>query len=140
MQLPIKKLTDTAKVPTFAHETDAGMDLYADETVTIEPGERALISTGIAMAIPAGHVGLIWDKSGVATKRNIKTIAGVVDAGYRGEVKVALWNAGTEPQTFEQGDKVAQMLIQRVCNPETIVVAELDDTDRGEGGFGSTGK
>ena len=137
--MQIKKLSETATLPSFAHDSDAGMDLYANQAVTIEPGERALIDTGIALAIPAGHVGLIWDKSGVATKRGLKTLAGVIDAGYRGEVKIALVNTGTETQAFAVGEKVAQMLIQKVTQPELELVTELPDTQRGEGGFGSTG-
>lgn len=139
MQLQIKKLTDTAVVPVFAHTTDAGMDLFADEVVEVKPGERVLVSTGIAMAIPEGYVGLVWDKSGLAVKRGIKTMAGVIDAGYRGEIKVALLNTTDETQSFEIGDKVSQMLIQKIEQPEMMVVNELSDTERGEGGFGSTG-
>jgi len=140
MKIQIKKISDTAIVPSFAHSTDAGMDFYANHDVLIEPGQRVLIDTGIAMAIPEGYVGLIWDKSGVAAKRGLKTLAGVIDAGYRGEVKVALFNTGTEEQTFAFGEKIAQMLIQKVEQPILETVAELSDTDRGEGGFGSTGK
>lgn len=139
MQLQIKKLTDSAVVPVFAHKADAGMDLCANEAVTIAPGERAVISTGIAMAIPEGYVGLIWDKSGVSTKKGLKTLAGVIDASYRGEVKVCLLNTGREVQEFAVGDKIAQMLIQKVEQPHIAIVASLDETSRGEGGFGSTG-
>ena len=139
MQLQIKKLTDTAVVPVFAHKADAGMDFCANEAVIIAPGERVVISTGIAMAIPEGYVGLIWDKSGVSTKRGLKTLAGVVDAGYRGEIKIGLYNIGSEVQEFAIGDKIAQMLIQKVEQPHIAIVASLDETSRGEGGFGSTG-
>lgn len=140
MELQIKTLTETAKVPSFAHDTDAGMDFFADEEVTIAPGERVVISTGIAMAIPVGFVGLIWDKSGVSTKKGLKTLAGVIDAGYRGEIKIGLVNVGSDEQAFVAGDKIAQMLIQKVEQPKIEVVDELSDTERGEGGFGSTGK
>jgi dUTP pyrophosphatase len=139
MKLQIKKLTDTAVVPAFAHDTDAGMDLFADEAVTIAPRERGMVSTGIAVAIPEGYVGLVWDKSGVAVKRGIKTMAGVIDAGYRGEVKVVLLNTGAEAQEFAVGEKVAQLLIQKIDHPEIELVTELTDTERGAGGFGSTG-
>ncbi|MCD5381378.1 MAG: dUTP diphosphatase [Candidatus Pacebacteria bacterium] len=139
MQLQIKKLTETAVVPVFAHTTDAGMDLFADEAVELKPGERVLVSTGIAMAIPEGYVGLVWDKSGLAVKRGIKTMAGVIDAGYRGEIKVALLNTTDKAQSFEIGEKVSQILIQKVEQPEMVLVDELSDTERGEGGFGSTG-
>ena len=139
MKIELKKLHPDAKLPAYAHAEDAGMDFFALESVTILPGERAAIKTGIAMAIPVGYVGLFWDKSGVAVKRGMKTIAGVIDAGYRGEVLVGLHNLGNEPQTFNVGDKVAQMLIQKVEHFALEEVSELDETARGEGGFGSTG-
>jgi len=140
MQIPVKKLDPNAKIPTYAHVGDAGMDLYALEGVTIEPKQRALIPTGISMAIPDGYVGLIWDKSGVAAKRGLKTLAGVIDSGYRGEVQAALFNTSEETQVFEAGDKLAQMLIQPIESPHIMEVDELDPTRRGEDGFGSTGK
>ncbi len=140
MKLPIKKLYEDAKVPTFAHAADAGMDLYAREATTINPGERAVVGTGIAYAIPEGYVGLIWDKSGVAIKGGVKVLGGVIDAGYRGEVMVGIINLSQEPYSFEAGHKVAQMLIQQRIEPEVIEVDSLDETTRGEGGFGSTGK
>jgi dUTP pyrophosphatase len=98
------------------------------------------IPTGLAMAIPEGHVGLIWDKSGNAIKRGLKVLGGVVDAGYRGEIKVGIINHGTESHTFDVGDKVAQMLLQEVHHADFEEVESLDETARGEGGFGSTGK
>ena len=140
MELQIKKLDESAVVPSYAHDTDAGLDVHTIEAVTIAPGERALIHTGIALAIPAGYVALVWDKSGVAVKRGLKTIAGVVDAGYRGEVMIGIHNLGSEEQSFAVGDKIAQLLIQRVEHPNITLVEELDDTARGEGAFGSTGK
>ncbi len=139
MQLEIKKLHPDAKVPTYAHPGDAGMDLYALFPITIPPGERAVVSTGIAMAIPAGHVGLIWDKSGLSNKFGLKVVGGVIDAAYRGEVLVGILNTSKESYTYNAGDKIAQMLIQAVLQPELIPVDELDSTDRGEGRFGSTG-
>lgn len=140
MQLLIKKVDASAVVPNFAHATDAGMDLYALESVTIAPGERVQVRTGIALAIPAGYVGLVWDKSGVSHKGGLKTLGGVIDAGYRGEVMVGLLNTSSAPYTFEAGHKVAQILIQPVVHPELVVAEELPEADRGEGGFGSTGK
>ncbi len=140
MELRIKKLTETAVIPLLAYDTDAGFDLCTDEDFAVLPGEQAVVSTGIAVAIPVGYVGLVWDKSGIATKRLVKTMAGVIDAGYRGEVKVALINMGAETQVFKQGEKIAQMLIQPVAHPATLEVEDLDGTDRGEKGFGSTGK
>ena len=140
MKLPIKKLHPEAKIPSFAHATDAGMDLHTTIDVTIEPGTLFAIPTGIAFAIPTGHVGLVWDKSGVAIKRGLKTMGGVVDAGYRGEVFVGLFNTTNEIQSFVVGEKVAQMVIQKIEQPEINEVEDLDETDRGEGAFGSTGK
>lgn len=140
MQLPIKRLHPEAKLPSYAHATDAAMDLCTTETITVPAGERVLISTGLSMAIPTGHVGLVWDKSGVATKRGLTTIAGVIDAGYRGEIMVAIHNLTSEDQTFETGDKVAQMVIQQIFQPDFVEVDELPEADRGDAGFGSTGK
>lgn len=140
MKLLIKKLHPEAKVPAFAHTTDAGLDLCAVETVTLAPGERKSIATGIAMAIPEGYVGLVWDKSGIAHKGGLKTLGGVIDAGYRGEIFVGLHNLSDAPYTFEAGHKVAQILIQAIVQPELVEAEELPEADRGEKAFGSTGK
>ena len=139
MQLFIKKLHPDATVPRFAHANDAGLDLYTVVDVTIVPGERATIPTGIALQIPPGCVGLIWDKSGIAQKGGLKSLGGVIDAGYRGEIFVGLINTGAEPYKFTTGQKVAQMLIQKIEQPEIIVVDDLEDSERGTGAFGSTG-
>ena len=139
MELSFKKLHPDAKAPTYAHATDAGMDLYTVEDFSLEPGARKSVPTGIALAVPAGHVGLIWDKSGVSQKRGVKTLGGVIDADYRGEVLVGLDNLGNQPQSFSKGDKIAQMIIQKVEHFELQEVVELDETLRGGGGFGSTG-
>ncbi len=139
MKIKIKKLHPEAKLPSFAHPNDAGMDLFAVEDFTVSPRELVKVRTGISMSLPAGTVALVWDKSGIATKRKIKTLAGVCDADYRGEYIVALINLGEETQTFSAGDKIAQILIQKVEHPDLVEVEELDETKRGEGGFGSTG-
>ena len=139
MTLHIKKLSATAIIPKYIHPHDAGMDLYSNETITLQPQERKLISTGIAMAIPSGYVGLIWDKSGIAANHGLKTMAGVIDSGYRGEIKILIHNLSSRPYTVQSGTKIAQMLIQPVVQNEIIEVKELDDTSRGVGGFGSTG-
>ena len=140
MQLKIKKLHPEAKLPTYAHDNDAGMDLFASESCTLKPGERVQVKTGIALAIPDGYVGLVWDKSGLSHKYGLKTLGGVVDAGYRGELMVGLVNVGSDTHIFNVGDKVAQMLIQKVEQPTLVEVDVLDETARGEGAFGSTGK
>jgi len=140
MKLLIKKLHPAAVMPAFAHATDAGLDLCTVEAVTLLPGERRTIATGIALAIPEGYVGLVWDKSGIAHKGGLKTLGGVIDAGYRGEIFVGLHNLSDAPYTFAVGNKVAQILIQKIEQPELVEVDELPEADRGEKGFGSTGK
>lgn len=139
MTIKIKKLREEAILPKYAHPDDAGMDLYSCETVPLLPNERKVISTGIAMAIPKGCVGLIWDKSGLASKHGIKTMAGVIDSGYRGEIKIIVHNLSAQPYLFEKGAKVAQMLIQTAEQKQLLVVEDLEETERGEDGFGSTG-
>lgn len=140
MQLKIKKLNSEAVIPKYATENDAGMDLYALESSEISPLERVQISTGIAMEIPEGFVGLVWDKSGLSHKFGLKVLGGVIDSGYRGEIKVGLINLGKEKYTFEKGHKIAQLLIQPIAKAELVEVSDLSDSARGEGGFGSTGK
>ena len=139
MKLPVKKLHPMAKLPSFAHHDDAGMDLFCVENEAIPAGAQVTVSTGIALHIPDDHVGLIWDKSGVSSKKNLKVMGGVYDAGYRGEITVTLINLGSEEQHFKAGEKVAQMLIQRVEHPNIIEVDELEDSVRGAGRYGSTG-
>ena len=138
MQLKVKKMHPAAKLPAYGHPGDAGMDLFACADKTLAPGELYAVPTGIQMAIPRGFVGLIWDKSGVSLK-GVHRLAGVVDAGYRGEVRVVLINLGREPYEVKAGMKIAQMLIQSVSSVEIRESESLDDTSRGDGGFGSTG-
>ena len=141
MKLWVKKISPGAKLPVYQHPGDAGMDLFAAEEVRLEAGELKAVPTGIKMAIPQGYVGLIWDKSGISLQ-GVHRLAGVVDSGYRGEVKVVMANLGKETHVFKQGQKVAQMLIQSVQAVEIVDSGEgeLDETTRGEGGFGSTGR
>ncbi|MFZ2038495.1 MAG: dUTP diphosphatase [Minisyncoccia bacterium] len=140
MKLKIKKLDPDAKIPKYAHHDDAGLDLYTIKTIVLKVGERFPIPTGLAMEIPEGYVGLIWDKGGLAVNHGIKTIAGVVDSTYRGEILVAVMNLGDKDFTFEKGHKVAQMIIQKKETAEFEEVDELCCTVRGEGRLGSTGK
>jgi dUTP pyrophosphatase len=140
MKILFKKLHQEARIPHYAHPGDAGMDVYTNEAKTLQPDERHAFSTGVCMEIPEGYVALVWDRSGRAIKEGLKTMAGVIDSGYRGEVKIALLNTSTTPVSINPGDKIAQILIQAIERAEIQEVAELSDTQRGEGGFGSTGK
>lgn len=140
MKLKIKKLHKEAILPNYAHEDDAGFDLYSIEDVEIAPNVRVQIRTGIAMQIPVGFVGLIWDKSGLSHKHGLKTLGGVIDSGYRGEVKVGIINLGEQTYKLEKGHKVAQMIIQKKETCEIEEVSDLEESHRGEGGFGSSGK
>ncbi|SJM57690.1 Deoxyuridine 5'-triphosphate nucleotidohydrolase [Agrococcus casei LMG 22410] len=127
--------------PEYAHPGDAGADLRASEAITLEPGDRALVATGIRIALPDGFVGLVHPRSGLAAKHGVTVLntPGTIDAGYRGEVKVILANLGREPFSVEPGDRIAQLVVQRVERAEFIRVEQLPGSDRGEGGFGSTG-
>lgn len=140
MILEIKKVDSEAKLPSYAHPGDAGMDIFALEEIKVAVGQIAKVRTGVAMEIPEGFVGLFWDKSGLSTGHGIKVLGGVIDSGYRGEVLVGVINLGKEDYVFEKHHKVAQMLIQPIQSPEIKEVLDLTDTTRGEGGFGSTGK
>ena len=139
----IKKLRENAAVPTYGSEFAAGADLYAaiEEAVTIEANETKLIPTGLAMEIPTGYAGLVYARSGLASKRGLAPAnkVGVIDSDYRGEVMVALHNHGTKAQTIEMGERIAQMVIAPYVTANFILSDSLDDTVRGEGGFGSTG-
>ena len=139
MNIQVKKLHPDAKVPAFAHPGDAGMDLYSVEDIVLKPGERRSVPTGIAIALPDGYVSLVWDKSGPSHKFGVKTLGGVLDSGYRGEYLIGLVNLGQEAFEIKKGQKIAQLLIQKVEHPEVEVVDELEETSRGAGGFGSTG-
>ena len=140
----IKKLNENARIPTYGSEFAAGADLYAclDADVTIAPAETLLIHTGLAMQIPEGLVGLIYARSGLASKKGLAPAnkVGVIDSDYRGEIMVALHNHGTIPQTISDGERIAQIIFAPYYAAEFSVVDELDDTTRGSGGFGSTGK
>lgn len=140
INLKVKKLQSDAKIPHYAHPYDAGMDLFSSEHMVVPVGQRVLVGTGIAMEIPEGYVGLVWDKSGLSNTHGIKTLGGVIDAGYRGEIKVGLVNLGNEDYVIGTGHKIAQMLIQKIEHPTIALVDELTESVRGEGGFGSTGK
>ena len=140
----IKKLRENAIVPTYGSEFAAGTDLYAclDGAVSIEPGETKLIPVGFAFEIPEGFAGFVYARSGLASKRGLAPAnkVGVIDSDYRGEVMVALHNHGKEAQVVELGERIAQMVIAPYITANFILSDELDNTVRGEGGFGSTGR
>jgi len=140
LTLRIKRLDPEVPLPSYGYEGDAACDLCAREEVTLAPGERAQVATGLAMAIPEGYAGLVWDKSGLSHRHGLKTMGGVIDAGYRGEVMVAVVNLGKEAYTIEQYHKVAQLVVQRVEAVTIEEVEELGEAERGERGFGSSGK
>ena len=137
--IEVQKLSKDARMPSQSNQSDAGWDLYAAEDAIVEPSQTELIVTDIAMAIPEGYVGLIWDRSGLATKRGIHRFAGVIDSGYRGPIKVCLWNSTQEYSVINKGDRIAQILFQAVPDFPIIEVPSLDKTSRGSHGFGSTG-
>ena len=143
-QIKVKKLKDNAIIPTYGSDGAAGADLYAclESPVTIEPGETVWIPTGIALEVPKGCAGLVYARSSMGVKRGLAPAnkVGVIDSDYRGEIRVVLLNHGKQTQTVEHGERVAQFLITPVLTPAYMEVESLSDTDRGAGGFGSTGK
>ena len=143
-KIAVKILREGAKLPTYGSCEAAGADLYAclEAELTIQPGQTAFIPTGFAMAVPKGCAGLIYARSGMACKRDLAPAnkVGVIDSDYRGEVMVALHNHGTEVQTVCHGERVAQLLVTAVLAPAFEETDELDETVRGDGGFGSTGR
>lgn len=140
----IKKLNENAVIPTYGTEYAAGADLYAcmDESVTINPGETSFIKTGLAMEVPVGYAGLIYARSGLACKKGLAPAnkVGVIDSDYRGEIMVALHNHSNEPVSVDSGERIAQLVITPYIVAAFNQVDELEDTVRGEGGFGSTGR
>lgn len=139
MKIRVQKIHHQAKLPSYSHKGDAGLDLFCSEDKVVERGEVKALPTGIKMAIPPGYVGLIWDKSGISLK-GIHRLAGVIDSGYRGEVKVVMINLGGEKFRVKKGMKIAQIIIQPMNTVEVVEEEELDDSSRGERGFGSTGE
>jgi dUTP pyrophosphatase len=143
MTLAVLRLRDDARLPTRAHAGDAGYDLYAVEAARLGPGERAMVATGIAIELPAGHAGLVLPRSGWAARHGIALVnaPGLIDAGYRGELKVLLLNTDrTEPFEVAPGDRIAQLVLVEVSTPDVVEVAALSDTARAAGGFGSSGR
>jgi dUTP pyrophosphatase len=141
VRVAITRLDPDLPLPRYARADDAGLDLHAARDVALEPGERALVETGVAVAIPPGWAGLVLPRSGLALRHGVTVLnaPGLVDAGYRGEIKVLLINHGRERATLQRGDRIAQFVIQSVGRAELSEVERLPASDRGAGGFGSTG-
>jgi dUTP pyrophosphatase len=143
LELKIKLLEDGLPVPRYQHEGDAGLDLPSRIDYRLEPGERARIPTGIAVAIPRGYAGFVMVRSGLAARHGIACVnaPGLIDAGYRGEINVILLNTDRrEPFVIRRGERIAQLVLQKVIEATVVTVDELEETARGEGGFGSTGQ
>jgi dUTP pyrophosphatase len=134
------RVGENGSLPEYSSTGAAGADLRASEPVEIAPGGRAAVPTALRLQIPPGHVGLVWPRSGLAVRHGIDTLAGVIDSDYRGEVRVVLVNHGEGAVRIERGDRIAQLLVQRVERAAFAAVPTIDETDRGEGGFGSSGR
>lgn len=140
MRIRIKKIDDGAKVPRFALDGDVAMDLYSNVDAVLKPGKRMSCPTGIAIKVPRGYAGLIWDRSGLSHKSGIKTLGGVIDSNYTGEWLVGMVNLGEEEYEIEKGERIAQVVFQKVEVPEIEEVDEFEETSRGDRRLGSTGK
>ena len=138
----VRRLDPELPLPARAHPGDAGVDLYAAEAVALAPGERATVPTGVAVAIPEGYAGLVAPRSGLAQRHGLGIVnaPGVVDAGYRGEIRVLLVNHGSEPVSLARGERIAQLLVIPVSTVDVVEVYQLPPSERGAGGFGSTGR
>lgn len=134
----VKLLDLEAQLPTKAHETDAGFDLYSIEDCDIQAKQRKTVRTGVSLQIPDDYAGLIWPRSGLSVKKGIDVLAGVIDAGYRGEIMVCLYNTSFETVHIKRGDKIAQIIFQEVPKVSMISVDTLESSQRGDNGFGST--
>jgi dUTP pyrophosphatase len=137
--LSFKKLDPDAVLPERASQSSAGLDLYSIEAVSLKPGERRLVRTGLAVAIPEGFYGRVAPRSGLAVKKGVDVLAGVIDADYRGEVGCLLYNAGDEAITLPAQSKICQLIIEKIITPNAVWAESLSDTVRGSGGFGSSG-
>jgi dUTP pyrophosphatase len=142
VEIEVKLLHPAARLPVRAHAGDAGADLCSVEEITIPPGERRDVGTGLALAIPGGYAGFVQPRSGLAFKHGIMVVnsPGLIDAGYRGEVRVSLYNSGSDSFLVKVGERIAQLVVQRVEEPAFVETIALPDTVRGQGGFGSSGR
>ena len=139
MKVRIQRIDKENEMVKYAHDGDAAFDLRSSENVTLHAGDKAVVPTGIKMAIPEGFAGFIWDRSGLAANSSLHCLAGVVDSGYRGEVKVVLVNLSKHDMYIKKGMRIAQMVIQKIEHPVLEEVESLDETKRNDDGFGSTG-
>jgi dUTP pyrophosphatase len=137
--LKVKKLGPDATLPIRAYQGDAALDLYSAENLSVSANGSVMVKTKIALEIPHGYVGLVWDRSGLAAKSGITTMGGVIDSNYRGEVMVILHNTKSENFEVKAGDRIAQLLIQKIESPEIVEVQELEESVRGDKAFGSSG-
>ena len=135
----IKKLNSEAQIPSRATLSDAGYDLYSNESGCIPPNSRSIVKTGISMAIPTGYYGRVAPRSGLAVKFGIDVLAGVIDSGYRGEIGVVLQNLSKDSFNFREGDRIAQLILEQCNSVEWVELDQLEDSQRSDGGFGSTG-
>lgn len=140
LRIKVKQLRSAARLPARATNWAAGADLHCAEAFTLQPGERTLAPTGLAIEIPLGFYGRVAPRSGLAVRHGVDTLAGIIDADYRGELKVALINLGGEPVSFDVGERIAQLIIEQAAICDFVWSEELSETERAEGGFGSTGK
>ena len=142
MDIAAVRLDGGLPLPAYAKPGDAGLDLRASESVTLEPGERRLVPTGLAVALPEGHAGFVLPRSGLAMHRGVTVLnaPGLIDSGYRGELKVLLINHGAEAVSIDRGERIAQLVVQLVARARLVEEERLPDSARGEGGFGSTGR
>ena len=138
--LKVKRLTETAQLPTRGSDKSAGLDLYASEDTYVHPGKRNIIKTGLAVVIEDGHYGRVAPRSGLALKSGIDVLGGVIDSDYRGELGVMLLNTDYKTFSVKRGDRIAQLIIEKIAIPKVVEIDDLDETNRGAGGFGSTGQ
>jgi dUTP pyrophosphatase len=142
VEIAVRLLDPSARMPMRAHVGDAGADLFSVEAVVIPAGERRGVGTGLALAVPSGYAGFVQPRSGLAFKHGIMVVnsPGLIDSGYRGEVRVSLYNSGSEPFAVEVGERIAQLVVHKIEEPAFVKTVELPETVRGDGGFGSSGR
>lgn len=139
MKVKFQKISEDATIPCYGHLGDAGLDIFSAENILLKVGARKRVRTGIKMELPKGYAGLVWDKSGIAFNEGVKTMGGVIDSGYRGEILIVLVNLGKNNYEIKKGQKIAQLLIQKIEEAKIKIADIVGETSRGADGFGSTG-